>query len=60
MDTKALCASPGTGMGTGANLKAAPAGHLPTSITNNFAGWPSFFSWKHKTWALSGGRAHMV
>ena len=42
---KSFCASPGAGMGTGANLKAAPAeASLPTSITNSFAGWPSFFS----------------
>ena len=46
MDTgKSFCASPGTGMGTGASLKAAPAeASLPTSITKSFAGWPSFFS----------------
>ena len=36
---------PGTGMGTGASRNAAPAdASLPTSMTNNFAGWPSFFS----------------
>ena len=55
MDTgKSFCASPGTGMGTGASRNAAPAdASLPTSMTNNFAGWPSFFSWKQRTWALS-------
>ena len=42
---KSFCASPGTGMGTGANLNAAPAdASRPTSITKSFAGWPSFFS----------------
>ena len=51
---KSFCASPGTGMGTGANLNAAPAeASRPTSITKSLAGWPSFFSWKHSTCALS-------
>ena len=42
---KSFCASPGAGMGTGASRNAAPAdASRPTSITNSFAGWPSFFS----------------
>ena len=36
---KSFCASPGTGMGTGANRNAAPAdASRPTSITKSFAG----------------------